>query len=237
MMLTCRILLGADWVEQGDILDGQFKSAEALAAYKKGLVEEPDNPDLLRKISKQYVEMVPNADSKKEKLRLAELGYETAVQAKKLAPDDPQVRLTVSIAAGRLAFFSDPGRRLELSREVESESAKAMELDPNLALAWHVQGRWNYEIANLNPFLRILARTIYGYAPTGTNEEAIRCLLKAVELEPNNPLFRVELGRAYLAGGQKKEAKRELEKSLSLPDKTPDDAEAKDRARQALGNI
>jgi tetratricopeptide (TPR) repeat protein len=226
-----------EWIEQGDSFDRQFKSAEALAAYQKALAAKPNDADLLRKISKQYVEMVLDAPSKKEKLRLAQLGYDTALQAKKLAPNDPEVRVTVAIAAGRLAFYSEPRRRLELSSVVRSESAESVKLDPRFALGWHVLGRWNYEIANLNPLLRVVAEAVYGKMPPASNDEAIRALQKAVDLEPNNALFHAELGRAYLAAGKQAEAKRELQKSLTLPRRTRDDAGAQDRAKQALRGL
>ena len=226
-----------DWIEQGDSLDRQFKSAEALAAYQKALASDPDDPDLLRKISKQYVEMVLDAPSKKEKVRLAQLGYDTALRARKLAPGDPEVRVTVAIAAGRLAFYSSPQQRLELSSVVKSESSEAVRLDPRFALGWHVLGRWNYEIANLNPLLRVVAEAVYGKMPPASNEEAIRGLSRAVELEPGNALFHAELGRAYLAAGREKEAKRELQKSLTLPRRNRDDAGAQDRAKQALRGL
>jgi tetratricopeptide (TPR) repeat protein len=227
----------AEWIEQGDNFDRQFKSAEALAAYQKAAEQRPGDADLQRKIAKQYVEMVLDAPSRKEQLRLAQLGYDAALRAKKLAPRNAEVRLTVAIAAGRLAFYSEPRRRLELSRVVQSEAAEAVKLNPRSALAWHVLGRWNYEIANLNPVLRMLAEAIYGKIPAGSNEEAINCLRRAVELEPNNALFHAELGRAYLATGQKDEARRELEKSLSLPRRNRDDAGAQDRAKQALRGL
>jgi len=227
----------AEWIEQGDSLDRQFKSSEALAAYQQAAAQKPGDAELQRKIAKQYVEMVLDAPSRKEQLRLAQLGYDTALQAKKLAPRNAQVRATVAIAAGRLAFYSEARRRLELSRVVQSEADAAVKLDPRFALGWHVLGRWNYEIANLNPVLRLLAEAIYGKIPSGSNEEAINNLRKAVELEPNNALFHSELGRAYLAAGRKDEAKRELAKSLTLPQRNRDDAGAQDRAKQALRGL
>ena len=225
------------WIEQGDSLDRQFKSSEALAAYQKAAAERPADADLQRKIAKQYVEMVLDAPSRGEKLRLANLGYETALKAKKLAPRDPETRVTVAIAAGRLAFYSDPRKRLELSSVVRSEAAESVKLNPRFALGWHVLGRWHYEIANLNTVLRVVAEAVYGKMPPASNEEAIRYLQKAVELEPNNALFHAELGRALLTAGRKADAKRELEKSIRLPRRSRDDAGAQSRAKQALREL
>jgi tetratricopeptide (TPR) repeat protein len=227
----------AEWIEQGDSLDRQFKSAEALAAYQKAAAQRPGDAALQRKMAKQYVEMVLDASSRAERLRLATLGYETARKAKDLAPRDPAARVTLAIAAGRLAFYSESRRRLELSSVVRSESAEAVKLDPRYALGWHVLGRWNYEIANLNALLRVMAEAIYGKMPPASNEEAIRCLQKAVELEPGKALFHAELGRAYLAAGRKDEARRELQKAISLPQRSRDDAGAQSRAKESLRQL
>ena len=89
----------------------------------------------------------------------------------------------------------------------------------------------------MNTVLRVLAEAVYGKMPPATNEEAIRAMSKAVELEPGNALFHAELGRAYLAAGRNEEAKRELQKSLTLPRRSRDDAGAQDRAKQALRGL
>lgn len=231
------VFAAAEWIEQGDSLDRQFKSAEALAAYQKAAAQRPADADLQRKIAKQYVEMVLDAPSRGEKLRLANLGYEAALKAKKLAPRDPETRVTVAIAAGRLAFYSEPRKRLELSSVVKSEAAESVKLSPRFALGWHVLGRWHYEIVNLNPVLRVAAEAIYGKMPTASIEEAIRYLQKAVELQPRNALFHAELGRAYLSAGRKDDAKRELQIAVSLPQRNRDDAGAQSRAKQALREL
>lgn len=227
----------AEWIEQGDSFDRQFKSAEALAAYQKAAAQQPDDAALQRKIAKQYVELVLDAPTRAEKVRLAQLGYDTAVRARELAPRDPETRVTVAIAAGRLAFYSEPRKRLELSRVVGQEAEESVRLDSRYALGWHVLGRWHYEIANLNPLLRALAEAVYGKMPPASNEEAIDCMRKAAELQSSNALFHAELGRAYLAAGRKEEARRALEKSIGLPRQTRDDASAQDRAKEALREL
>ncbi|MFZ4483659.1 MAG: tetratricopeptide repeat protein [Chthoniobacterales bacterium] len=237
LVMAARGWAAGDWIEQGDSLDREFKSAQALEFYLKAEDVQPDDPELLRKISKQYVEMVIDAPTRAEKTRLAEVGYAYALKAKKLAPKDAQVRLTVSIAAGRLAFFRDARGKLELSRVVESDAAAAAKLDPRYALAWHVLGRWHYEIASLNLLLKALAEVVYGKIPSASYEQAIFYLEKAAQLEPGNALFHAELGRAYLTVDRREDARRELQKSLTLPQRNRDDADAQSRAKLALQGL
>jgi len=226
-----------DWIEQGDGFERQFKSADALAAYQKALAEKPDDPAILRKIAKQYVELALDAPSKGERLRLAQLGYDTALKAKKLDPGNAEGRLTVAVAAARLGFYSDAKTKLELSKVVKQEASEAIRIKPDYALGWHMLGRWNYEISALNPLLKKLAEVIYGKMPSASADEAVRCLGKAVQLEPDNALFQAELGRGYLAAGKNEEARRALQKSLTLPRRTKDDGEAQQRAKAALREL
>lgn len=228
---------GAGWIERAEDLERKLRSADALAAYQCALEENPGDPSILRKIAKQYVEMAPDAASKSEKLRLAQLGYDTALEAGGLEPQSAEGRLTVAVAAARLAFYSGPKAKLQLSRVVRREAAEAVRLEPGYALGWHMLGRWNYEICALNPLLKLVAETVYGEMPAASYEEAVRCLGKAAQLDPENALFLAELGRGYLALGRKAEARRALEKSLALPRRSKDDAGAQKRAEEALREI
>jgi tetratricopeptide (TPR) repeat protein len=236
-LLAAPCFAAGDWIEQGDAYDRQFKSAQALAAYQKALAENPEDAEILRKIAKQYVELALDAPSKAEKLRLARLGYDTALEAKSLDPNNPEGRATVAIAAARLGFYSDAKTKLELSKVVKQEASEAVRLKPGYALGWHMLGRWHYEICSLNPILRTVAEAIYGKMPSASYEEAVRCLGKAAQIEPNNALFRAELGRGYLALGKKEEARAALQKSLTLPRRTKDDGEAQQRAKAALRDL
>lgn len=237
--LAASTALGAgDLVSKGDAYDRQFKSEEALEAYLQAAVKRPNDADLQRKIAKQYVEMVLTAPSRREQVRLAQLGYDHALKARELAPCDPVARLSVAVSAGRLAFATgDPRRKIEMSRITRDEAQEALRLRPRYAMAWHVLGRWHYELSNLNTLLRVIAESIYGRLPEASQEEAVRHLERAVQLEPGNVMFHAELGRAYLAVGRKDEAKRELQKSLALPRRTLDDEGSQERARQALATL
>jgi tetratricopeptide (TPR) repeat protein len=121
-----------------------------------------------------------------------------------------------------------------MSRLIREEADTALRLDPGLDYAWHVLGRWNYELANFNAALKFLASAIYGKLPDASNERAAECFEKAVALQPDRVIHHVELGRTYAALGQKQAALAELKIGLSLPSREKDDNETKDRARKAL---
>jgi Flp pilus assembly protein TadD len=73
--------------------------------------------------------------------------------------------------------------------------------------------------------------------PPASNEEAVRLFRKAVELAPERVSHHAELGRAYLAAGDKPNARVELQKALALPSKEKDDPESKRRSQVALKDL
>lgn len=177
------------------------------------------------------------AKSPKEKLAWARRSYESAQQARDAAPSHARARLAVATAAGRLAELESPRRRMELSRVVRDEAEAAVKLDPRLADAWHVIGRWNYEVANLPLVMRVLAEAVYGRFPDASNTRAAEALEQAVRHEPGRLMHHAELGRAYAALGRKDEARRELELALTLPVRSKDEEESRRRAVRALNNL
>ena len=106
-------------------------------------------------------------------------------------------------------------------------------------IAWHILGRWNRVLADVNVVKRVLAKALYGDLPVTTNEEAEKCLRKAIEINPNrlHPLHRA--GPNLRADGtQRGGSANTFSKGLAMPDKEKDDPEMKEiGARHALQEI
>jgi predicted Zn-dependent protease len=138
------------------------------------------------------------------------------------------------MAYGRLAELQDNKTKIAWSRLVKLHAGKALALDPANETACHVLGCWHYELANLNPVLRALARVIYGRLPDASNAEAAALFQKAIALNPRRARNHIELGRTYAAMGRTADARAMLEKGLATPSHDADDTDAKARARKAL---
>jgi hypothetical protein len=54
-------------IAKGDVFDKQLQAAEALESYLPAEKLEPDNPQLLVRIARQYRHLMTDATSKKEK--------------------------------------------------------------------------------------------------------------------------------------------------------------------------
>ncbi len=227
----------AELLQRGDALDREARNREALELYLQAEQQQPGSAEVLRRVAKQYNELVPQTAGTREKRRLATLSYDYARRAVAADPKNAAARLSLAICAGRLAFFEEPRRKMELSRTVREEAERALQLDPRQEYAWHVLGRWHYEVVNLNALLRFIAESVYGRLPEASLEAAATSLEKAVQYGPPRPLHHAELGRVYAAQGRRDEARRELELALRLPPSTPDDRESQQRARDALRKL
>ncbi len=224
-------------LRSGDALDARHRNQEALAIYLKADAIQPDDAEILRRIAKQYSQQVVSESRSPENKELARKALDFALRAVKCDPDNANARLSLAICYGKAAFLEGARRRIEMSRMIRDEAEAALRLDPGSDYAWHVLGRWNYELANFNAALRFLAETVYGKLPDASNERAAECFEKAVAIQPGRVIHHVELGRTYAALGRKQEALAELNKGLALPSREKDDNESKDRARKALAAL
>lgn len=64
---------------------------------------------------------------------------------------------------------------------------------------------------------RVANAMIYDKVPAASNEDAIRCLRRAIQINPNRLMHYIELGRAYAQTGDVANARLYLEKGLGMP--------------------
>jgi tetratricopeptide (TPR) repeat protein len=224
-------------IARGDAADLRNDNAAALEIYLEAGKQRPDDPEILRRIAKQYAQLMVDARGDSAKRALGKQALAAAGRAAALDPRNAQARLSLAIVLGRVAFLEPPRQRIELSRRIRDEALAATRLDPREDLAWHVLGRWNYELANFNPFLRSLAELIYGKFPDASNEKAAEYFEKAIAVGPPRAVNHVEYGRALAALGRDDEARSQIQKGLGLPSVDKDDEETKRRGREALRRL
>jgi len=224
-------------VGRGDALDLRNKNREALDLYLQADGLRPDDAEILRRIAKQYAQLMVEAPSRAEQVSLAKKALEAAERAAALDPENAKARLSLAIVLGRAAQLEPPKEKVAMSMRIRDEAAAAVRLDPRDDLAWHVLGRWNYELANFNPLLKSIAQVIYGRFPDASNERAAEYFRKAIAVGPPRAVNHIELGRTLAAMGDKDGARREIEKGLSIPDSDKDDPETKRRGRKTLETL
>jgi len=171
-------------ITAGDALDQQNRNSEARSLYVKADAIKPNDSEILRRISKQYAQLMLDATTSSERAELGRKALDAAKRAVAADPDNAQAHLSLAIVYGRIALNEPPRRKIEMSRLIKLEAETAARLDPKNDYAWHVLGRWNYEIANFNPLLKALDQAIYGKIPDASNEKAGECFQRAIVLQP-----------------------------------------------------
>ncbi|MEX0636474.1 MAG: hypothetical protein WD135_06875 [Ferruginibacter sp.] len=125
-------------------------------------------------------------------------------------------------------------RQLKSAREIKSCIDVALQTNPNNYLAWHILGRWNFEISNISVFERAAAKLFYGAVPEGSLKAAIMYFEKTKTLMPLFILNYIEMAKAYHKDGQKQKAIALLKTLQTFPNNTEDDAQHKIDAQKML---
>ncbi len=227
----------ADLIKKGDPLDKNLDAEEALKYYLPALKEDPENVKLLNRIARQYRHLMADASDKSEKLRLGHLSLDYAKKGAELAPNSSEAQLSPAISYGKMLPFMNSSEQVDSAPLIKEGCDRAIELDPKNDNAWHILGRWNRTLADIPGIKKMLAGVFFGKLPEATNEEAEKCLLKAIEINPDRAIHYIELGHIYLQMGRKEDARKYLEKGLAMPNQEKDDNEAKEVGRELLSTL
>jgi tetratricopeptide (TPR) repeat protein len=221
-------------IRKADELDGQDKSDEAIEVLKQAEKISPNNPSLLIKLSQDYSDQIDAAKDRSQKLAFAKLCLEYAKKAVHAAPDNADAHVCLSIAYGKMTDFTDNKTKMEYSKVVKSEAEKAVALNPQNDLALLILARWNFDMATLNPVLKVIAQTLYGQLPPASKELAIEYFQKAIAAAPEKIIHHAEYAEALESMGKTKEARAEWLKVKQLKPTNAEDRKYAAEADQKL---
>lgn len=224
-------------VGRANVLDRKLRAAEALELYSQVEKVQPKNVAILVCVARQYRHLMADAASTEEKRRLGDLALAYGERAVALAPEDSEAQLSVAITLGKMNPLESPKEQVEGSRRIRVAVDRAIALDPNNDLAWHVLGRWHEKFADLSAIRRGMGELLYGKLPVSTNEEAAQCFLKALQANPRRLMHYIELGIVYAKIGRAVEARELIEKGLKMPNVGKDDPDYKRRGKEALKEL
>jgi tetratricopeptide (TPR) repeat protein len=211
-----------------------FHENEAFLKYAEILRRNPDNLMALWKCS-ELSSRIGARQSDKEKMRpYFQAARNYAAAALRLNPNSTDANYAMALALGRVSLVSGTKERVMLAKDVKHYAENAIRLDPNNFRAYHILGRWNYEVSNLNLAEKSFARIFYGKLPSASLDDAIYDFEKSRLLNPGFILNYLELARSYHRKDEDKKALANLHILLGLPNSMYDDSRAKLIARQLL---
>jgi len=214
--------------------EARFDPADELRWYLQADRARPNDPVILRGLSKAYSDSTLATSIPAEKKRRIEQALACARRACLLEPDNAVNQLSLAVCYGKLGLYAETRDKIEYARLVKRYAEQALALDPNYAYAHHVLGQWNYEVASLGRTKRFLVSVFYGGLPPASTADAVRELERAVALEPEIVSHRLALGYAYRADGQPDRARQCFEQVLTMPKRELYDDDCRNEARACL---
>jgi tetratricopeptide (TPR) repeat protein len=230
----------AQAIALGDAAYATFDNQTALQHFLKALKEDPNSYQALWKGARACADIGKDFEkSEKDKAKALYLrGDSLARLAVKLYPDSANAHFALALCVGRVALFEGGKTKIRLSKEVKQEADKTIALNPNHDSAYHILGRWHYNIATLNWALKAVAKVIYGGVPPGASlVEGAKMFAQAVEFASNKPVHRLEYGRTLIELERYSEARIQLQQCLALPQVQWDDPISKEEAAKLLKEI
>ena len=166
--------------------------------------------------------------------------YNTAIIYAKIAmrlyPDNDEANVTMAIAVGKTILLKSGKEKISAVKQLKEYAEKAIAENPDNFKAWHILGRWNYEVSNLNAIERAGAKIMYGGLPSASLKMAIKCYEKAKALSPAFAYNYLELAKAYNRNEQKTNAIAQLKILLKLKNQSEDDPRIKTEAAELLNS-
>jgi tetratricopeptide (TPR) repeat protein len=200
----------------GDAAYRKFDNAAAIGFYTGAHHDCPESYEALMKMTRALIDLGEDRNDA-ESPGLYGKGMRCADTMQKQYPDSAQSWFLKAVAAGNLARLKSGMRKLALSKIVEHDSRKSIDLDPVFAPAYIVLGVYFREVATLGPFEKTMVRIISAGMPAGTLEDSERALLHALALSPYNIDALLELARTEIALGRNGEAIILLQKMQKCP--------------------
>ena len=221
-------------IREADRIEKIPNEKAAFAKFKEILKSHPINLYALNKCS----ELCSRIGKRQTNPKLSEDYYSAArtyaATALKVNPNNAESNCVMAIALGRSSLNKSGKEKISSAKEIKRYVDAAIKNDPKNFKAWHVLGRWHYEISNLNGFERTAVKIFYGGLPAASLKESIMAFEKSQALTDGFILNYFEMAKAYKMDKQPEKAIAILTKMLTVPNQTEDDPFIKDAGRKLL---
>lgn len=205
----------------------------ALEKFKEAFKLQPTNIYVLNKCSELCSRIGKREPSEKIRSTYFQNAKNYANAALRLQPANSEANCVMAIALGSIALDGSSREKVNAAKEIKKFADLSLKKDSLNYKAWHVLGRWHYELSSMNMFERAAVKILFGGLPHSTYYESIQAFEKAGSIKGFAANY-FELARAYKKDNQREKAIAALYSLLSLPAHTEDDEELKNMGRKLL---
>lgn len=217
--------------------EASFNDNEALNRYAEILRYQPNHLSALCKSSELHALTGRRLPTKEKQADYYYKAKTYAEQALRVNPNYSEANFVMAFALGRIALISSGDERINAVKDIKTYAEKAIQLDPRHYKAYHVLGRWHFEVSNLNAVERWLLKMAYGSLPKSSLESSLRCYEKSRQLNPGFLLNYLELAKAYDRKDEDQKAIELLNTMLRLPPTSSNDATIKAEGKKMLASL
>lgn len=220
----------------------KFKQAynykEALPLYQALLKADSSNVNYLTGGSYCYTKYAFYYLPETEKMKYYTTGGYLAQKALKKEEQNAEAHYVYALALGRIYENASSKVKIGNSKNIKMHCDKCVSLNPKIAGAYHILGRWHRTIAGFNSIEKMMINSFFGGVPEGGSyDDALKSFNAAIALEPKFMLHQYELAATYHEMGRNVEAKIWLNNLLKISPMCEDDIRAKKDAEELLKKL
>ncbi len=221
-------------IKEADRLELIPDEIAAFVKFKEALRMHSTNLYALSKCS----ELCSRIGKRQPDTKLRENYYEAAriyaATALKIDPRNSDANCAMAMALGRATMSKSGKEKINNVKDIKKYVDISLQSNPNNFKAWHVLGRWHYELSNLNFFERGAVKLFYGGLPESSLRLSIAAFEKAQSITTGFILNYIEMAKAYQRNDQVSKAITLLKTMLTLPNQTEDDSEIKEAGKKLI---
>ncbi len=91
-----------------------------------------------------------------------------AKRALKVSPQSDEANVAMAIAIGRTSLVKSGKEKIAAAKEIRNYAETALKINPKNFKAWHIIGKWNFEVAGLSLVEKAATKDIYGGVPNAS---------------------------------------------------------------------
>ena len=227
----------AEHIVMGDRDRNAMNAASALRHYQAAIQTDASNAEALWRASREAIDLGEFDDARRDSLY--QLGEQYARRAVQADGKSSMAHFALAKAIGRRSLALGKKERVKYAGDVHREANESLRLDSANAGALHVLGRWHAEIMRLSGFSRFMAKNVLGGKTFGEAnwKDAVRLMEKAVALEPERIVHRLELAAIYADSGDKAKAREQYQMAMRLKASDFNDKHYQEQAQKELAAL
>ncbi len=222
-------------LKEAEKLEQQFKEDEATKKYTEAFKIMPSRYEAIAHLSELANRKGARYAKNEEKKAWFENGKTFAEMAMKLDSNNYYVNYVYAVSMGNIALVAETKKeQVQYVKEIKKYAEKSVQLNPSFGKAYHLLGRWHFEILNLSGLKKLAIKAFYGGLPAHSLADAIKNMEKCKQTDPFFVLNYYDLARAYKQDNQLQKALELLQTMQKLPNRTQDDATYKAQGKKML---